>query len=75
MRLAVLARCELNFGGRAAVAVDLADRSLADGQLLREHLAVSALPFLALGTLTWAGQLQRSERYHDDAIALSREGT
>ena len=39
MRLAVLARCELNFGGRAAVAVDLADRSLADGRLLREHLA------------------------------------
>ena len=74
MRLAVLARCELNFGGRAAVAVDLADRSLADGRLLREHLAVSALPFLALGTLTWSGELQRSERYHDDAIALSREG-
>ena len=55
MRLAVLARCELDFGGRAAVAVDLADRSLADGRLLREHLAVSALPFLALGTLTGLG--------------------
>ena len=74
MRLAVLSRCELNFGGRAAVAVDLADRSLADGLLLREHLAVSALPFLALGTLTWAGALRRSEHYHDDAIALSRAG-
>ena len=74
MRLAVLARCELDFGGRAAVAVDLADRSLADGRLIREHLAVSALPFLALGTLTWAGELQRSERYHDGAIALAREG-
>jgi DNA-binding CsgD family transcriptional regulator/tetratricopeptide (TPR) repeat protein len=74
MRLAVLARCELNFGGQAAMAVDLADRSLADGRLIREHLAVSAVPFAALGTLTWAGELQRSERYHDDAIALSREG-
>ena len=74
MRLAVLARCELDLGGRAAVAVDLADRSLADGRLIREQLAVSAVPNLALGTLTWAGELQRSERYHDGAIALAREG-
>ena len=74
MRLAVLGRCELNFGGQAATAVNLADRSLADGLLIREHLAVNAVPFLALGTLTWAGRLQRSERYHDDAIALAREG-
>ena len=74
MRLAVLARCELDLGGRAAVAVDLADRSLADGRLIRDQLAVSALPNLALGTLTWAGELQRSERYHDGAIALAREG-
>ena len=48
MRLAVLSRCELFFGGRAAVAVDLADRSLADGRLISEHLAVNAIPFLAL---------------------------
>jgi DNA-binding CsgD family transcriptional regulator len=74
MRLAVLARCELNFGGRAEVAVDLAERAWADGQLIREHLAVSAVPFLALGTLTFAGELERSERYHDRAIALAREG-
>lgn len=74
MRLAVLSRCELNFGGRAAVAVNLADRSLADGLLIREHLAFSALPFLALGTLTFVGELHRAERYHDDSIALAREG-
>ena len=74
MRLAVLARCELDLGGRAAVAVDLADRSLADGRLIREHLAVSAIPNLALGTLIWAGELQRSEHYHDGAIAAGERG-
>ena len=65
---------KLDLGGRAAVAVDLANRSLADGRLIREQLAVSAIPNLALGTLIWAGELQRSERYHDGAIALAREG-
>ena len=74
MRLAVLSRCELFFGGRAAVAGDLADRALADGRLIREHLAVNAVPFLATGTLTFVGEFQRSERYLDGAIALAREG-
>ena len=74
MRLAVLSRCELFFGGRAAVAADLADRSLADGRLISELLAVNAIPFLALGTLTFVGELHRSERYLDGAIALAREG-
>ena len=73
MRLAVLSRCELFFGGRAAVAGDLADRALGDGRLIREHLAVSAIPFLASGTLTFVGELHRSERYLDGAIALARK--
>ena len=71
MRLAVLSRCELFFGGRAAVAGDLADagRRPAHPRASRRQRH----PVLGVWHLTFVGELHRSERYLDGAIALARK--
>ena len=55
MRRAVLSRCELNFGAALLWQWIWPTGHWRTVLLIREHLALSALPFLALGTLTWTG--------------------